>query len=77
MLHEEGVGYMWQKLLHFCCLPYDQFIPLILYFDFFSGFSPASTLSAPILALVLAQPRFCLPPLAQLVANAAQTSINA
>lgn len=36
-------------------------MPLILNFDFFSGFSPASTRSAPMLALELAQPRFLLP----------------
>jgi hypothetical protein len=34
---------------------------LILNFDFFSGFSPESTLSAPMVELLLGQPRFLLP----------------
>jgi len=35
-------------------------MPLILYFELFSGFSPAITRSAPMLALLLGQPRFLL-----------------
>jgi hypothetical protein len=51
---------------------------LILYFDFFSGFSPLSTLSAPILALVLVQPRLflLLPPQAPSKKAATHTAVT-